>query len=78
MSTDLEAMIGMPLFRLVDLLGLEGYCSHLAPIDAEVIVHSDQRCQCGHPSFPIGMRRKDGSYRAFAICGACYRVVFEL
>lgn len=74
---DDQEIIGMPLFYLVDQLGARGYCSDLSPIDAQVIVESQCRCDCEHPSFPVGMRRGE-SYRAFAICGSCYRVVFEL
>lgn len=75
---DLDYPIGLPLFELVDQLALRGYCSRISPIDAQVIFESDERCECGHPVFPIGMQRNDESYRAFAICGSCYRVVFEL
>jgi hypothetical protein len=59
-----------------------GYVTYLAPTDAQVIAEADEfsfiRCGCGGRVFPVGFRRDDTSYRAFAICASCDRVVEEL
>ncbi len=79
-ATDVDDVVGVALSWLTDELCARGYVNYIAPIDADVICHyTELGCPDDeYPVFPVGFRRKDDSYRAFAVCGVCYRVVFEL